>query len=82
MLHELWGLYHDGVPYDHEIKDKFGKLQFALERLERVALSKDRIEPTGTCDKTQYEHQGSHEQIFEHGQKLPPFPCENWKPEP
>jgi len=33
----------------------------------------------GICDKTQYEHHGAHEQIGEHGQMLPPFPCENWR---
>ena len=34
----------------------------------------------GTCDKKQYEHSGAHERIGEYGNKLPPFPCENWKP--
>lgn len=34
----------------------------------------------GTCDKTQYEHCGPHEEIHETGQVLPPFPCENWHP--
>ena len=34
-LHELWGLYVDNVPYSHEIKDKFGKLQFAIEKERR-----------------------------------------------
>ncbi len=35
----------------------------------------------GRCDIKQYEHVGLHEQIMEHGQRLPPFPCENWKPD-
>jgi len=36
----------------------------------------------GTCDLKQYEHSGLHKRICEHGQKLPPFPCVNWKPAP
>lgn len=34
----------------------------------------------GTCDKRMYEHNGAHAEIHESGQKLPPFPCENWQP--
>ena len=37
-------------------------------------------ETVGTCDKRQYEHNGPHEEIREHGQRMPPFPCVNWKP--
>ncbi len=33
----------------------------------------------GLCDKKQYEHSGPHECIPERGQKLPPFPCVNWR---
>jgi len=32
----------------------------------------------GMCDKRQYEHNGTHPQIVDWGQKLPPFPCVNW----
>jgi hypothetical protein len=32
----------------------------------------------GMCDKRQYEHNGPHEKIGEHDQRVPPFPCINW----
>ena len=34
----------------------------------------------GMCDKRQYEHNGPHELIQDHGQRMPPFPCVNWHP--
>lgn len=33
----------------------------------------------GRCDKKQYEHCGPHPRYADVGQKLPPFPCMNWK---
>lgn len=39
-------------------------------------------ENLGRCDKKQYEHRGPHPQYRDVGQRLPPFGCVNWKPEP
>lgn len=57
-LHELWGLCHDMASYNHEIKRKFGELQFAIQR-ERDATAFYRekeqwvewVEPYGPNDE-------------------------------
>lgn len=33
LFHELWGNYKDGVPYDQEVKAKWGELLSILERI-------------------------------------------------
>lgn len=38
------------------------------------------MDDLGMCDKRQYEHNGPHQRITEHGQNMPPFPCVNWHP--
>lgn len=39
-------------------------------------------EALGRCDKKQYEHCGLHPCYSDVGQRLPPFGCVNWKPQP
>jgi hypothetical protein len=34
VFHQLWAAWHDGIAYSQEIKDKWGRLQFLLHKLE------------------------------------------------
>ena len=39
-LHQLWGKWHDGAPYDQSVKDQWGALLSIVQRLEAEAKAR------------------------------------------